>query len=1029
MRTIILFLLVWLVPHAAIAASEPVIAPIPEWAEQLDLPDANPALRDRHLQTLLLSNQTLFGAEQNDHFVEMAFLVQTLQGLQSIGNIVLPWQPDHSDLFVHKVHIVRGGTVVDLLAIGHEFTVLRRENNLESAMLDGTLTAVMQAEGLEVGDVLDIAFTIRRRGSTLPLRGESFFALVYGNPVGRFHVRQIWPSDMSMQWAGRGQLERARVRTTRRGTELVVDLANVEGPQPPEQAPTRFAAPATLQITEFGDWAEISRLVAPHYDRASTLAPASPLHAHIERIANASPDLHTRAMAALRLVQDDIRYFALTMGDGNYLPATADQTWTRRYGDCKGKTVTLIALLHGLGIEAEPVLVNSTFGDALQDRLPQMGMFDHVIVRARIDGQSYWMDGTRSGDRDIEDLASSTFLRGLPLRESGAELEAIPFVPPRLALAEQNIVYDASAGFDDPVPITMEMVFRGDVATGMRMAMAQVGREEFIRLMREERAELPGEEEEVTSVDVREDSETGTFTIVLTGTARMTWRRTPGAATHRFRFSNGTIDWNADFDRPAGPLQDAPFALAAPVHLAATETVILPRQGRGYTIEGESFERTVAGTRISRTLRLEGGRAIAHSTFRRLEREISASEARNSVEALRQITDDTADLIAPPGSGIRVTGIEDDNGASPRNAGELVESGYRKMGEGRLEEALADFDRALELAPDFGRAHANRGVALIHLDRLDQAVSALADAMRRDPADFVVHQGYGLLHLAQGHPEDAIRSFSRALELDAGNTFTLSRRADAYLAVERFDEALTDADAILAREPGHVGALSTKARIYAHRNEAEAAATALDDLMASNSTDPERLAFQAQTLKRIGRPEAAAVAYARAIEAVEAAIVDDAEENERLESIQRRSALYAESGDSERAIALLTEALADHPDHSWLLNERCWIRAIAGIQLEEALADCDRAIAAEPGSAAILDSRAMVKLRLGRIDDAVTDATAALAESPMLAQSLYVRGIARLRNGDREGGSADLAAARQLMFDIDREYREYGVQP
>ena len=33
------------------------------------------------------------------------------------------------------------------------------------------------------------------------------------------------------------------------------------------------------------------------------------------------------------------------MGEGNYLPASADQNWTRRFADCKGKTVTLLALL------------------------------------------------------------------------------------------------------------------------------------------------------------------------------------------------------------------------------------------------------------------------------------------------------------------------------------------------------------------------------------------------------------------------------------------------------------------------------------------------------------------------------------------------------------------------------------------------------------------------------------------------------------------------------------------------------------
>ena len=73
----------------------------------------------------------------------------------------------------------------------------------------------------------------------------------------------------------------------------------------------------------------------------------------------------------------------------------ADETWTRRFGDCKGKTVLLIALLNELGIEAEPVLVSTVLGDGLDQRLPLLNNFDHVIVRAHVGTQWYWLSRTR----------------------------------------------------------------------------------------------------------------------------------------------------------------------------------------------------------------------------------------------------------------------------------------------------------------------------------------------------------------------------------------------------------------------------------------------------------------------------------------------------------------------------------------------------------------------------------------------------------------------------------------------------------
>ena len=112
-----------------------------------------------------------------------------------------------------------------------------------------------------------------------------------------------------------------------------------------------------------------------------------------------------------------------------------------------------------------------------------------------------------------------------------------------------------------------------------------------------------------------------------------------------------------------------------------------------------------------------------------------------------------------------------------------------------------------------------------------------------------------------------------------------------------------------------------------------------------------------------------------------------------------------------------------------MLNSRCWTRATANVELPQALADCEQAVAHAPDNPAILDSRAFVKLRMGQYDAAIADEDAALSHIPNHPAALYTRGIARLRKGDRERGERDLAAARRLVFDIDATYRDYGVTP
>jgi len=151
------------------------------------------------------------------------------------------------------------------------------------------------------------------------------------------------------------------------------------------------------------------------------LAPDSPIQKEIARIASTETDSVKQIKAALQLVQDRIRYVYIGLNGGNFMPAAADETWTRRFGDCKAKTALLLAVLRGLGIRGEAVLVNSLGGDGINERLPTPFVFDHVLVRVNLGKQTYWLDGTRLGDRTLDPPLALRWV--LPLRSGGGDLE------------------------------------------------------------------------------------------------------------------------------------------------------------------------------------------------------------------------------------------------------------------------------------------------------------------------------------------------------------------------------------------------------------------------------------------------------------------------------------------------------------------------------------------------------------------------------------------------------------------------------
>lgn len=146
-----------------------------------------------------------------------------------------------------------------------------------------------------------------------------------------------------------------------------------------------------------------------------------------------------------------------------------------------------------------------------------------------------------------------------------------------------------------------------------------------------------------------------------------------------------------------------------------------------------------------------------------------------------------------------------------------------------------------------------------------------------------------------------------------------------------------------------------------------------------------------------------------------------------------RAQAYFRVRDYDRAIQDATRALALKPDDPAAYNDRCWIRAVSGRDLQAALSDCNEAVRLKPASAIALDSRGFVHLRLADYAAAIDDYDAALSANPganaVRASSLYGRGVARTRAGQRSRGAADIAAARAMAPEIAQTFASDGVTP
>jgi serine/threonine-protein kinase len=130
----------------------------------------------------------------------------------------------------------------------------------------------------------------------------------------------------------------------------------------------------------------------------------------------------------------------------------------------------------------------------------------------------------------------------------------------------------------------------------------------------------------------------------------------------------------------------------------------------------------------------------------------------------------------------------------------------------RLAAAEAAIQEAFRIRPNAGEAHLARAWHLYngYLD-YEGALAELEVARQTLPNDPLIFRLTGSIQRRQGHWEESIRSFERAIELDPRNVNTLDNIGDSYAALRRYAEQKSKFDRILAIEPNDLEAKAWRA--------------------------------------------------------------------------------------------------------------------------------------------------------------------------------------------------------------------------
>lgn len=391
-------------------------------------------------------------------------------GVQNASELELDFDPSFEKLVIHHVTIIRKDERTDALE-PDEIRVIEKEDDSDDRIYDGERTAILFLKDVRPGDIIDYAWSLEGANPLLGARYTDQFDLSSGVPTRLRRHRLLWPAGKPLQWRGGDPA----ISMTNGEQALTWERRDVPALDVEDELPVWYEPWESIEVSEFASWQEVAtwanamfKLDARSKDEVKKLA---------ARITSENATRDARITAAIRFVQDEVRYLGIEMGRNSHEPHQPWETLESRWGDCKDKTLLLVSLLRELGLEAYPALVNTRLQHRLREKLPSPFLFDHVITQVVDRGKTYWVDGTISDQGGtLGTLETPNDQVALIVRAETTALAPVVTNVQGSTLVEQTYT---TTDYAKPVELTVKKTYDGADADAVRSELASLSTEDY----------------------------------------------------------------------------------------------------------------------------------------------------------------------------------------------------------------------------------------------------------------------------------------------------------------------------------------------------------------------------------------------------------------------------------------------------------------------------------------------------------------------------------------------------------------------
>jgi tetratricopeptide (TPR) repeat protein len=185
---------------------------------------------------------------------------------------------------------------------------------------------------------------------------------------------------------------------------------------------------------------------------------------------------------------------------------------------------------------------------------------------------------------------------------------------------------------------------------------------------------------------------------------------------------------------------------------------------------------------------------------------------------------------------------------------------------GELEEAVAHYNKALDLNPGYGEAHYNLANSLLRLGRVDEAVAHYEKALEINPNNLSAHYNLAAAFVQSGKMDAAIEHYNKVLERDPNQAAAHNNLGAALNRIGRMDEAVTHYLKALELNPDNAEAHYNLGNTLLQMKRVDEAMAHYEKALELNPNNAAAHNKLALVLRQMGRTEEAEAHLQKALE-------------------------------------------------------------------------------------------------------------------------------------------------------------------